>query len=393
MRTIGWVPAEMTIDTLVRFSRMAAGAGAPEDILSFLVEAAVERVHVEGAAALRLAPDGRFRVAAARGCGAAQVGWQSEADTMGPELSAEIQAWCASGHHAFLLPLVSSSDLFGVLVLMGAPDLFDDPAQMALANGLADLAAVSLGKTQQLDELRRSYTELRASREVLARTEKIRALGQLAAGVSHDLKNILNPLSLQLQVLKRKLGRDPAAAAEAAGRMEEEIRHGIDVVERLRAFSRQAPETSEVVDLERLASTALELGRSRLDLHSRVEVVEALAPAPPVQARASELVTAVVNLVFNALEALPESGGRIEIRTGGADDGGWIEVADNGPGMAPEVAHQVFEPFFTTKREGTGLGLAMVDAFIRRHGGKVTLDTAPGRGTRVRLWFPPPAQL
>ena len=379
----------MAIGTLVRFGRLAAGAGAPGDILSFLVEAAVERVHVEGAAALRVLPDGRFRVAAARGCGEGQVGWQPEADTMGPELSAEIQARCGSGRRAFLLPLVSSADLFGVLVLMGEPDLFEDPTRMALANGLADLAAVSLGKSQQLEELRSSYSELRASREALARTEKLRALGQLAAGVSHDLKNILNPLSLQLQVLKRKLGRDPSAAAEAAARMEEEIRHGIDVVERLRAFSRQDPETSEVVDLQRLAGTALELARSRLDLHAKVVVVEELEASPPVRARASELVTAVVNLVFNALEALPEDGGRIQIQTGEADGGGWIEVADNGPGMPPEVAHQVFEPFFTTKREGTGLGLAMVDAFVRRHGGTVALDTAPGRGARVRLWFPP----
>jgi two-component system NtrC family sensor kinase len=94
-----------------------------------------------------------------------------------------------------------------------------------------------------------------------------------------------------------------------------------------------------------------------------------------------------VNLVFNSIDALA-TGGVIVLRTGAQDGGGWIEVADNGPGMTAEVQKRVFEPFFTTKAQGTGLGLAMVYAFVKRHDGRVTLDTKEGTGTSFRLWFP-----
>jgi signal transduction histidine kinase len=104
-------------------------------------------------------------------------------------------------------------------------------------------------------------------------------------------------------------------------------------------------------------------------------------------ARRSELVTAVVNLIFNSIEAMP-GGGAVTLRTGAANDGGWIEIADTGPGMSPEIQQRIFEPFFTTKEQGTGLGLAMVYAFVHRHRGELTVDSIVGQGTRIRLWFP-----
>jgi signal transduction histidine kinase len=82
----------------------------------------------------------------------------------------------------------------------------------------------------------------------------------------------------------------------------------------------------------------------------------------------------------------------IQVRTGASEDGSFVEIEDDGPGMPPEIEQRVFEPFFTTKgHEGTGLGLAMVYATVQRFAGKVTLDTEVGRGTRFRLWFPSPA--
>jgi signal transduction histidine kinase len=104
-------------------------------------------------------------------------------------------------------------------------------------------------------------------------------------------------------------------------------------------------------------------------------------------------VSALVNLVVNAIDAITGSGGRgdITLRSGAAGEGSFVEVEDEGPGMAPEVQRRIFEPFFTTKgAEGTGLGLAMVEAAVVRQRGRITVDTAPGRGTTFRLWFPWP---
>jgi len=109
-----------------------------------------------------------------------------------------------------------------------------------------------------------------------------------------------------------------------------------------------------------------------------------------VMAVSSEILTALVNLIVNAIDAMNESGSTITLRSGEERAGSWIEVCDDGPGMPPEIANRVFEPFFTTKgaEEGTGLGLAMVYATVQRHGGSVTLDTAPGAGTRFRISLP-----
>jgi signal transduction histidine kinase len=115
---------------------------------------------------------------------------------------------------------------------------------------------------------------------------------------------------------------------------------------------------------------------------------EELGSPPPVRGRSSEIVSALVNLIVNAIDAMRD-GGTITLRTGESERGTWVQVADDGPGMPPDVEVRVFEPFFTTKGEaGTGLGLAMVYASMQRHGGSIRLETAPGKGTTFTLWFP-----
>jgi signal transduction histidine kinase len=374
---------------LVRSSRLVSEADDPARILQLLVDEMVQQLGARAAAVLTVADGDRLRVAASAGLSGGLAGWETEPDVIGPELGTALLA--AAGPDfagAYTIPLVASGDLYGVLVLLTAAGQPLDDDRLALATGLADLAATALGKAAQYAALARSFAELRASKEALARAEKLRALGQMAAGVSHDLKNILNPLHLQLELLRRRLPPGAQSAEEIVQRMDEVVKYGVDVVERLREFSRQEPETvAEPVALERVLETALDLCRPRLPGGDHLALSGEPGQSPAVLARRSELVTAVVNLVFNAIEAMP-GGGRIVVRTGAGDGGGWIEVADDGPGMPPDIERRVFEPFFTTKDQGTGLGLAMVYAFVNRHSGALTVDTAPGRGTRFRLWFP-----
>jgi signal transduction histidine kinase len=381
---------ESWMQLLVRSSRLVSEADDPAQILRLLVDVMVGQVGARSAAVLTVSEGDRLRVDASAGLPAGLEAWETEPDLIGPELGAALLAVAGKGFAgAYTIPLVASADLYGVLVLLTGADqpLGDD--NLALASGLADLAATALGKAAQYAALAQSFAQLRASKEALARAEKLRALGQMAAGVSHDLKNILNPLHLQLQLLHRRLPPGAQAAEEIVERMEEVVKYGVDVVERLREFSRQDPEAiAEPVRLERVLETAMELCGPRLPVGTHIELRREPGETPPVLARRSELVTAVVNLVFNAIEAMP-AGGSIVVRTGAESSGGWIEVADDGPGMPPEIERRIFEPFFTTKDQGTGLGLAMVYAFVHRHSGELTVDTAPGRGTRLRLWFPP----
>jgi signal transduction histidine kinase len=291
---------------------------------------------------------------------------------------------------AEVMPLIVGGDLYGALVLLSPRPIELDPARRELAEAMVDLAAITAARAEGYAALERSYAELRESRDALARTERLRVLGQMAAGVSHDVKNILNPLGLQLELLRRRIDRGEIDRAhETIETMRDVIRHGVDVVDRLRDFSRQAPEAeTELVEVDRVVATAVELGRPRLSQHKAIELEVELGAPPAIRARASELTTAVVNLVVNAMEAMPEAGGLIKITTAPSAGGAMIAVADTGPGMAPDIERRVFEPFFTTKSDGTGLGLAMIFAFVQRYHGTIALETAPGKGTRFTLWFP-----
>ena len=220
----------------------------------------------------------------------------------------------------------------------------------------------------------------------LIRTEKFRALGQMSAGIAHDLKNILNPLLLYTDLIRDAAG-NREEVLDIADRIERILNRGLQTVERLRDFSRQSPEETEAVptDLNAMAQEAIEISKPRL---SGIEVLVELASPPTVLIRPADCVTAVVNLLLNSADALAAKG-RIRISTGASEGGAWIEVADNGPGIPPEIKSRVLEPFFTTKGEaGTGLGLSMVYAFTQRHGGRLEIESDLGQGLRARMWFP-----
>jgi signal transduction histidine kinase len=385
--------AARSIDVLVRFSRLASEASSGAEILPLLVEAAVEHVNADGAVVVEITESGTARAVASRDVPEALAGWTGEADAIGSELGEELLRMSRRKFaHAHPLLLVSTGGLFGAMVLLFKKSNEPSPGKLPVARALVDLAAIAMGRAAQVSKLVQANTDLRASREALARTEKLRALGQMAAGVSHDLKNILNPLSMHAQIAQRAIGRNnPAQATESLEEMRAVIRRGVETVERLRAFSRQAPEArAQRVDLSLLAREAVAIARPRMSSRPGAlsRVVEELAEVAPVVGRAEEIVAAIVNLVANAIDATPD-GGTITLRTATLDGRVCITVADTGPGIPQEVQARVFEPFFTTKgAEGTGLGLAMVFATMQRHGGSVSLQTEPGKGAAFTLAFP-----
>jgi len=162
---------------------------------------------------------------------------------------------------------------------------------------------------------------------------------------------------------------------------------GLETVERLRDFSRLSPEETEAVptDLNSIVHEAIEISKTRV---SGIELALQVGSPPNVLIRPADCVTAIVNLVFNAVDAL-EGKGTITVLTGSSDGGAWVEVSDNGPGIPPEIKNRILEPFFTTKGNlGTGLGVSIVYAFTQRHGGRLEIESEPGQGARFRMWFP-----
>lgn len=249
----------------------------------------------------------------------------------------------------------------------------------------------------------RDVTAERMREEQLRQSQKMEVVGQLTGGIAHDFNNLLTIIAGSLELLLRGLrGADPKLARRAEAAMEG-ARRAAALTQQLLAFSRRQPLAPASVDLNRLVDgmSAL-LGRT---LGAPVAIRTLLAgDLWPTLVDPNQLENAILNLALNARDAMP-AGGRLTIETGnvhledaqcapagGARPGDYVMIAvsDTGTGMTPEAQARAFEPFFTTKPigQGTGLGLAQVYGFVRQSGGHVSLESAPGQGTSVRLLLP-----
>lgn len=391
-RILASVPDRATT-VLMRFSRLVADGAARDEIVPLLADTAVELAEADAAVVLLLDDDGDARVKASRGAPAAVDALVVEPETIGPELGAAVRKACGDEFAvARVRALATGGSLVGAVVILYRDATREVEEHLEVANAIVELAAVAMHNAARVEELRKAHATLRASQAAILRTEKLTALGQMAAGVAHDLKNILNPISLHLQVLKRAAARGQAdTVKEGIEEMQQIVKRGVETVERMRDFSRQTPEVKlETVDVDRLVREAADLAKPRMASRKGClnTIVLELGGPKAIQARSAEVLSALVNLVVNAIDAMPD-GGTITVRTRAERDGTVIEIADDGPGMSPDVEKRVFEPFFTTKGDaGTGLGLAMVYACVQRHGGSVSLVTSPGHGTTFTLWFP-----
>ena len=379
-----------SVDALVAFRRLVSEINTPSDVLSLLVESSVESIDGEGAAIFQIARDtAELELAASKNIPASFQGFKTEAGFVGTDFTADLLKLCgAEFTHAHPFPLISNTDLFGVLIVFFREKKVLNEGQIALLEAQVHLAAIALGKTDQVSKLRKALSELQASQEALIRTENLRALGQMSASISHDLRNILAPMVMRVELLKR-MTEVSAPSMKLIEGFEQSLKRGVDTAERFRDFSRQSPEDGggEDAALNDLVREACEISRPRI--HSGVSLkLELVEDLPLVHIRTSDFVSVIVNLLFNAIDAL-KGQGEITISSGVSSGGAWVRVADNGPGMSAEVRNKVFEPFFTTKgKEGTGLGLSMVYSFVERHYGRITLDTVPGEGAAFTLWFP-----
>jgi CheY-like chemotaxis protein/nitrogen-specific signal transduction histidine kinase len=249
------------------------------------------------------------------------------------------------------------------------------------------------------DVLARAVIALRERRrrEALAQTEKLRALGQMASGVAHDLNQYLGLVAGHSELALRALGDptpDLAAAADDLRIVIKAAMDGAATVRRLQTFARptqtRPAEPFELGTLLRdVARLTAPQWRDAAQAQGRpIVVVCDVEDAITIEGWPDSLGEALTNLVFNAIDALP-NGGTIHLAARRSGSPAVVEVADSGIGMGADVQAHLFEPYFTTKGErGTGLGLSLVYGIVERHGGEIAVDSAPGRGTIFRLLLP-----
>ena len=263
--------------------------------------------------------------------------------------------------------------------------------QVRAGSSLYSHVATEAERLEQMVQARTS--ELLALQEAVARDRRLAAVGQLAAGVMHDVNNALNPIMAAAYLLGRNAD-DPVLVRDYARRIQKAAETGAATAARVGRFIRQEPLTGrqeQRFDLTTAVNEALEIAQSSWTNRvsgGTVELIRDLTPGLALYGIAGELREAMLSLVSNAVDAMP-TGGVLTVAARAVDAEVLLEVRDTGTGMTTDVRERAFDPFFSTKgTAGSGLGLSEVYGIARRHRGRAEITSEPGRGTIVRLRFP-----
>ncbi|MBL0743609.1 ATP-binding protein [Chryseolinea lacunae] len=287
-----------------------------------------------------------------------------------------------------------------------------------------EITAQKEALSAQHTKLEQSLQDLKYTQAVLIHSEKMASLGQLTAGIAHEINNPVNFISNGVEGLSQEIetliavvnhyegvAQDlPADKLEAVNALKKKlgfsstltdikeltktIQTGVErtshIVRSLRTFSHEGQQAFSRVNLNEQLDATLIMTQS--EMKGRIELVKAYDPnLPLVECRIGEINQVFMNLVMNATQAIAENG-KIEIKTQSSTDGKSVSVtiSDTGQGMSGDVLSRIFEPFFTTKEvgKGTGLGLAISNSIIEKHGGKITVQSVPGHGTTFTIMLP-----
>jgi signal transduction histidine kinase len=260
--------------------------------------------------------------------------------------------------------------------------------QLAQAN--RDEARKSQAAAEKLAEANRHLEEAEAQ---VRRTDRLAALGQLTAGLAHELRNPLGTMKTSAELLERKVSADNEIAREMAGYIRQEVDRINSLITRFLDFARPRNLRLEKTDLHAMLDRAIQLfDREKTGAAASVTVFKNYSPdVPPVPVEAELMEHVITNLLANAAQASPP-GAVVTVKTRLADTAeglrAEIAVIDRGSGIDPKHLESIFNPFFTTKAEGVGLGLAIVSKIVDEHGGQITVESTLGEGSVFRVYLP-----
>lgn len=264
------------------------------------------------------------------------------------------------------------------------PELDEGPF-LREERSLIEAVARQVGAIVERKEAEQERAQLQRQ---LRHADRLATLGFLAAGVAHELNEPLGNI-LGFAELAGKCPGLPDSAARDLMKIRTASLHAREIIKQLLVFARRMPPEKAPVNLNQVVRDGLFFLEARC-LKAGIDVMYALDPElPPVSADAAQLNQVVVNLVVNALQAMPE-GGELRVETGSAEGKVFLRVNDSGTGMSPDVLQKIFVPFFTTKDvgEGTGLGMPVVHGIVSSHEGSIRIQSEAGRGTTVEIVLP-----
>jgi signal transduction histidine kinase/CheY-like chemotaxis protein len=295
------------------------------------------------------------------------------------------------------VPVRAGDRLVGVLSAVTSQPSTCSEDDVAVATTFAAQAGIAVENSRLYAELERALEGVQKSQDQLVQVERLRALGEMAAGVAHDFNNLLAIVMLRTELLLAR--NQPQEVAESLGFIRQAARDGAQTVRRIQEFTRtRSIRPFSPVDMNKVIREVVDLARPRWKDQAQscgvtydVQVDE--GRIPKVAGTAEELREAFLNLLNNALDAMP-AGGRFTFRTATEGDRVVVRAEDGGCGMSEETRRRVFEPFFSTKgAQGNGLGLAVVWGIVTRHSGEIQVESTLGRGTTFVVSLPVPAEL
>ncbi len=241
-------------------------------------------------------------------------------------------------------------------------------------------------------ELEKAYYLLKQRQEQLIRSEKMAALGQLSAGVAHEIRNPLTSIKIFIQTLEKEMDLDETQQ-EDFRIIRKEIDRLNEIVVRFLTFARPEEPQLQSVNLYRLVIDTLNLLMTTIK-NNGIQLEVSLSPdLPPVMGDSKQLEQVLLNLLLNAIEAMP-NGGTLGVRSTVKADSETLEefsqlvIRDTGPGIQEEDRAHLFDPFFTTKEGGTGLGLSIAYAIVQKHNGQIAVESEVGKGSSFLLSLP-----
>lgn len=408
------------LSTLTELTELVSANLEIQDVKRAAIEAVISLMHCEAASLLRLDDEGRaltfdvavgekgeevrrIRLAADEGI----AGWVVQNDQYfltddvegegGPHSSRVDEATGFETRQVFAVPLRYHGRLLGCLQALNTRDGRGfDPLDLPTFQALANQVAVALENARLHGELRDRMRMIERQQEALVQSEKLSAMGQLSAGVAHEIRSPLSAISGYAQLLRRRFDEDERL--EKPLNVIEDATHHINrIVNGLLDFARQEEPSLAPIDVEHAIVKALDLAEHTLSRYSKVRVVREFSQGlPKVVADLRQLQQVFLNLMLNAAQAMPR-GGDLTIKTfaepapGDEERLGRVVIlfTDTGEGIPEDNRKSIFQPFFTDGKErGTGLGLSICRSIVQNHRGAITFETETGKGTTFRVQLP-----
>jgi two-component system, NtrC family, sensor histidine kinase HydH len=259
-----------------------------------------------------------------------------------------------------------------------------------LTHELAAASRVETRKAQAAaEELAAANRSLKEAQAQVRRADRLAALGQLTAGLAHELRNPLGTMKTSAELLARKVAPENAIAREMAGFIASEVDRTNSLIGRFLDFARPQALKLKTGDLASMLDTAIaRFEREQKGGKTSVTIFKNYSPdVPPVPFDAELMERVIVNLLLNAAQASPP-GGVVTVKTRVSDSAAEIAVIDRGSGIDPKNLENIFNPFFTTKPDGMGFGLAIISKIVEEHGGHIAVESTPGEGSVFRIELP-----